>query len=128
MAGADFEVVFAELRERMIRAAEGHIVVTDAPGALVLHAPIANPLKPKERMWFGAVQVKKAYVSYHLMPVYTHASMRDRISPALARRMQGKSCFNFKSADPVLFDELEALTAEGARLYREPFEVRRGAC
>lgn len=128
MAGADFAAVHAELRERMLRAAEGCIVVTDAPGALVLHADIPNPLKPKERMWFGAVQVKKNYVSYHLMPVYSHRSLRERISPELARRMQGKSCFNFKTTDPALFDELEALTAEGARLYRQPLVVERGAC
>lgn len=128
MSGSVFEAVYAELRERMIRAAPGHSVVADAPGSLVLHAPIPNPLKPKERMWFGAVQIRKSYVSYHLMPVYSHRTLRDRVSPELARRMQGKSCFNFKAADPALFDELEALTAEGARLYQTPFEVRYGDC
>lgn len=128
MAGMGFEAVFAELRERMIRAAAGYSVVTDRPGALVLHAPIPNPLKPEERMWFGSVQIKKSYVSYHLMPVYSHRELRDRVSPGLARRMQGKSCFNFKAADPDLFDELEGLTAEGARLYATPFEVRHGEC
>ena len=128
MANSSFDAVYAELRERMVRAAAGHAVVTDAPGSLVLHAPIPNPLKPRERMWFGAIQIKKNYVSYHLMPVYSHRELRDLISPELAKRMQGKSCFNFRKPDAALFDELERLTAEGARLYLRPFEIRRGQC
>ena len=128
MAGSGFEAVYAELRERMIRAARGHEVVADKPGSLVLHAPIPNPLKPRERMWFGSIQIRKNYVSYHLMPVYSHRELREKVSPGLAKRMQGKSCFNFKTPDPALFDELERLTAEGARLYEAPFEVRYGDC
>lgn len=132
MAGAqtnpEFEAVYAELRERMIRAASNQTVVTDSPGALVLHAPIPNPLKPEQPMWFGAIQIRKGYVSYHLMPVYSHRALRDQVSPDLAKRMQGKSCFNFRKSDPALFDELEHLTAEGARLYGQPFEVEKGRC
>lgn len=128
MSDTGFEAVYAELRERMIRAAAGHKVVTDSPGSLVLHAPIPNPAKPKEALWFGAVQLKKTYVSYHLMPVYSHQELRERVSPELGKRMQGKSCFNFKKPEPALFDELEQLTVDGARLYEKPFEVRRGDC
>lgn len=128
MGETGFEAIFAELRERMIRAAPGQIVVEDSPGRLVLHAPIPNPLKPEQRMWFGSVEIRKAYVSYHLMPVYSHRALRDQVSPELARRMQGKSCFNFRKSDPGLMDELERLTAEGARLYSRPFEVEKGRC
>ena len=128
MAAADFDAVFADLSARMRRAAVGCEVVTDTSGNLVLHAAIANPLKPEQKMWFGAVQVRKGYVSYHLMPVYSHAALRDQVSPELGKRMQGKSCFNFKKSDPALFDELERLTAEGARLYGQPFTVEKGRC
>ena len=34
----------------------------------------------------------------------------DGISPELKKRMQGKSCFNFKDVDEKLFKELAALT------------------
>ena len=80
----------------------------DEPGNLYLELPPATPkAKPK---FFGAVQTKKSYVSYHLMPVYENPSLLDSISDALRRKMQGKSCFNFTSHDPVLFKELEGLT------------------
>lgn len=58
---------------------------------------------------FGAVQVKKSYSSFHLFPVYTHPHLLENISPELRKRMQGKSCFNFKTQDDVLFAELEGL-------------------
>jgi len=97
--------------------------VREAEGGCLLLAPWDNPRKAGERMWFGSVRAGKAYVSYHLMPVYTHAALAAKISPALRKRMQGKSCFNFKVADEALFTELEALTREGASLYAAPLEV-----
>jgi hypothetical protein len=77
---------------------------------------IMNNRKP---MFFGAVQVKKNYVAYHLMPVYVFPELLSAISPELGRRMQGKSCFNFKAADQTLFNELEQLTAAGYQRYKE---------
>ncbi|WP_422104364.1 hypothetical protein [Winogradskyella sp.] len=47
-------------------------------------------------MFFGAVQIRKSYVAYHLYPVYTNPELLDEISDSLKKRMQGKSCFNFK--------------------------------
>jgi arsenate reductase-like glutaredoxin family protein len=52
-------------------------------------------VKNKE-MFFGAVQIRKSYVAYHLYPVYTNPELLDKIPDSLKKRMQGKSCFNFK--------------------------------
>ncbi len=43
------------------------------------------------------------------------------MSPDLKKRMQGKSCFNFKTPDPVLFEELAALTRRCAKAFEKPF-------
>ena len=122
MAAADFDAAFAALREIMTGAAPGMKVVTDTPGHLLVHAPWTLPAKPKEPVWFGAVQVKKSYVSYHLMPLYAQPALKDEVPPALAKRIQGKTCFNFKHAEPELFEDLRALTRRGAELYAQPFE------
>jgi hypothetical protein len=53
------------------------------------------------------------------MCVYLDPALLEGMSPALARRMQGKSCFNFTKVDAALFDELEALTARGKAAYAE---------
>ena len=60
--------------------------------------------------FFGAVQIKKSYVAFHLMPVYFYPELLDNLSPELKNRMQGKSCFNFKEKDDKLFAELNLLT------------------
>ena len=58
---------------------------------------------------FGAVQIKKSYTSFHLFPVYCNPNLLNEISEELLKRMQGKSCFNFKSVDQIPLKELEEL-------------------
>jgi hypothetical protein len=56
------------------------------------------------RTGFGGVEIKKAYVSVHLMPVYLHPRLLKDVSTDLKKRMQGKSCFNCKNSDERIFD------------------------
>jgi hypothetical protein len=74
--------------------------------------------KNKKPLWFGAVEIKKNYVSYHLMPIYVNPKLLETVLPGLKKRMQGKSCFNFTSSDAVLFKELAELTEEGFKDYK----------
>ncbi|MDP4162741.1 MAG: hypothetical protein Q8898_06510 [Bacillota bacterium] len=67
----------------------------------------------KKPLFFGAVQIKKNYVSYHLMPVYACPTLLQDISSNLKKRMQGKACFNFKKVDDEVFQELSDLTKKG---------------
>ena len=55
----------------------------------------------------------KRYVSFYLMPVYASPELDAAVSPALRKRKQGKSCFNFDRIDEALFAELSDLTARG---------------
>lgn len=75
-------------------------------------------MKNKQPLFFGAVQIKKRYVSYHLMPVYVYPALLDTLSPELKARMQGKSCFNFTRVDDALFQQLGVLTKAGFERYR----------
>jgi hypothetical protein len=49
------------------------------------------------------------------MPVYAFPDLLRGVSPELERRMQGKSCFNFRTADARLFREPGQLTEQGYR-------------
>jgi hypothetical protein len=69
-------------------------------------------------LFFGAVIRGRAYVSFHLMPLYWDASLAKGMSADLKKRMQGKSCFNFLAPDAALFRELGKLTARGFALYK----------
>jgi hypothetical protein len=112
----DYADVFASLRaimEPYARTLEASVDRDDELSLSTAHVmPNGTPL------WFGGVQVKKRYVSYHLMPVYVNPGLLDDVSPELRKRMQGKSCFNFTKVDPALFEELAALTQAGFEDYR----------
>ena len=45
--------------------------------------------------------------------LYASTVLGKTVSVELKRRMQGKSCFNFKVSDEDLFKEIESLTAHG---------------
>ena len=80
--------------------------------------------KNKKPLFFGAVQMKKSYVSFHLMPVYVKPELLASASPDLKTRMQGKSCFNFAAVEPALIKELAALTKAGYASYKEQGSVQ----
>lgn len=112
----DFDDVFARLRSIMDPYAGSLERTADGDDELSLST--THVMANGTPLWFGGVQVKKRYVSYHLMPVYVNPALLDDVSPELRKRMQGKSCFNFTKTDPVLFEELAALTERGFDDYR----------
>ena len=72
-----------------------------------------SPSYQGKPLFFGAVIRGRAYVSFHLMPLYWEPSLAQGISANLKKRMQGKTCFNFRDPDEVLFKQLAELTAAG---------------
>lgn len=72
--------------------------------------------------FFGATVIQSKYVSFYLMPVYLEPGLLKDISPELKKRMQGKSCFNFKTYNETLLNELERLT-EVSFAYYEAFHL-----
>jgi hypothetical protein len=106
-ASGELPLVFAELRPILARFAGGLVVVHDS--ADNYHLDTRHVMPNRKRLFFGAAQIRRAYVSFHLMPVYVRPDLLRSISPALRSRMQGKSCFNFRRVDPPVFAELSAL-------------------
>ena len=95
----------------------------DTPGNYVLTGPRTEASWGKD-VWFGAVRTGKAYVSFHLIAVYVFPDLLENISPDLKKRMQGKSCFNFKKPDPPLFKEVAKLTDASYKRYRAEKLIR----
>ncbi len=116
-AKKDFGAVFVRLKQILQRHADSLSVKTDKPGNYYLES---SALMYKGRpVFFGAVQIKKNYVSFHLMPLYAFPALGKGMSPELKKRMQGKSCFNFTTSDETLFAELGRLTATGFERFRQ---------
>jgi hypothetical protein len=84
---------FEKLRKVLSSLDKGLEIKKDEPDYYYLNT---NTQVKNKDMFFGAVQIRKSYVAYHLYPVYTNPELLDGISDSLKKRMQGKSCFNFK--------------------------------
>ena len=119
----DFEATFALLKAIFEPYAAKLVVSSDTDKNYYLETN--HIMKNKHRLFFGGVRIGKAYVSFHLMPVYAFPELLERVSPELKRRMQGKSCFNFSSPDEKLFRELAKLTKAGfARFTSKKFYLK----
>jgi hypothetical protein len=114
---SNFQSIFEELKK--ILAPYGKKLVLKIDESDNFHINTNFIMKNKKPMYFGSVKTNKNYVSFHLMPVYVSPNLIENISPELKNRMQGKSCFNFKSIDTVLFEELAALVKDGYLKYKD---------
>jgi hypothetical protein len=110
---AEFAAVFAVLKPVLAKYTARLSVKADTPVeyTLVTRHPSPFPQHKGNPMFFGSVRVGKAYVSFHLMPLYMSPVLTKSISPALKKRMQGKTCFNFRTEPGrELIGELAELT------------------
>lgn len=105
-AVADLEAVHARLRQLLRPYGSELSLSADGPGGLTLEVP---GLEGEPWGYVAGTRLGKRYVSVYLMPVYASSDLAASISPALRRRMQGKSCFNFSAIDERLFAELADL-------------------
>ena len=112
----DFPVVFEQLKKILQPYAEKLTLTIDTPEAYSIDGPYSE--KWKKQLFFASAVTRKNYVSFYLMPVYMYPDLLQDISPDLKKRMQGKSCFNFKKVEPDLFTELATLTRKGAKKFK----------
>jgi hypothetical protein len=116
-----FEAVFKLLKPILGEQSKHLSVKSDTPTEYTLASKRASPFPQHmgHGMYFGSVRLGKAYVSFHLMPLYMNPALSKTISPALKKRMQGKTCFNFRSdPGPEILPELRRLTKEGLKLFK----------
>lgn len=106
--GAEKNALFNALKAILKRHEGDLVVVHDKADNYYLDTRTKGP--NKSALFFAAARVGRAYTSFYLMPVYTNPELLGGVSPELKKRMQGKSCFNIKSAEPGLLKELSELT------------------
>jgi len=114
---SEFPAVFSALHAILAKHEPLMRVVHDKPGNYHLDAGYSE--KWKRDIFFGGIRLNKSYVSFYLMPMYMHPELLKKVSPELKKRMQGKSCFNFKTVEPALFKELTTLTKQGLERFKK---------
>jgi hypothetical protein len=109
----EFEAAFEALKG-VLEKHSGRLVVgssTATSYSALGRVPSPFPQHKGKPMWFGEVRLGKAYVSFHLTPLYMDPRLAKMVSVDLKKRMQGKACFNFKKVpEAELMAELEQLT------------------
>jgi hypothetical protein len=113
----EFKRVFEELKSIFKPYAKKMDVSNDTDTYYMLNTRFI--MKNKQPLCFGGVRLGKNYVSFYLMSVYGSPAQMKSMSPELKKRMQGKSCFNFKEVDKKLFSELKTLTKLGAAQFSD---------
>jgi hypothetical protein len=108
--------LFNSLKSVLANYSDCLAVTVDTPIEYTLVTRSASPF-PQHKgnpMFFASVRVGKAYVSFHLMPLYMCPAVATHLTPALKKRMQGKTCFNFKTnPEPELIADLKNLIEAG---------------
>jgi hypothetical protein len=118
----EFDDIFSQLKSILTKYEKRLAVSVDTSTeyTLVTKSPSPFPQHKGQPMHFGSVKLGKAYVSFHLMPLYMCPPLNQDIAPALKKRMQGKTCFNFKTApEPELAAELHRLIEASLKVWGE---------
>ena len=112
----EFELAFQGLRKILKPYDKKLRVLKDGPGGYMSESKsIRYQGKP---VMFASI-TSKSYVAFHLFPVYMFPDLLKGISPELKKRMQGKTCWNFKKAEEPLFAELGGLVDGSFRRFAE---------
>ena len=112
----EFALAFKGLRA-ILRPYDKKLRMTkDEPGNYMSESKTLRYLG-KPVMFAGITS--KSYVAFHLFPVYMFPNLVDGISPELKKRMQGKTCWNFKKAEESLFAELGKVVEASFRRFEE---------
>src|SRR5208282_5874266 len=112
----EFEFAFQGLRKILKPYDKNLRVIKDGPGKYLSESKSIRYLgKP---VMFAAI-TSKSYVAFHLFPVYMFPALLKGISPELKKRMQGKTCWNFKKVEEPRFAELGELVEASFQRFAE---------
>ena len=70
-------------------------------------------------MFYAAVVLRKSGTSFYFFPIYTHAQVLGPVSAELRKCQSGKSCFQIRRDDPVLYKQVRDLAKAGKALYKK---------
>ena len=125
----NLEEIFSEIRDILEKHSEGLTVKTEIIGSQGKAKKSAYHLygskevslygKKPQKTYIGGVIKHKHYVSFYLMPVYSHPELLKEIDQDLKKDLKGKSCFNIKKTTSESLTRLADILEKGIKLYKE---------
>ena len=113
---------FEALKAVLIAQSDGMQVTQDGPRgfSLDIRGPIEFAGRQLPSLFFAAVKEGKHDTALHFFPIYSHPKRFADLPANLRKKLTGKSCFHFKTADPELLDAVAAMLARGREIYSDP--------
>ncbi len=75
--------------------------------------------RKRKEVFFAQVVIRKGYVGFYYMPIYTDTDLAEVFPPELLSTLKGKSCFHIKSLEPPMREQVEDALRVGYDLYKE---------
>ena len=70
-------------------------------------------------LYFGGITLRGKYVSLYNMAIYIHKELLADLSPALKKKLSGKSCFHLTEVDNTMLTEIETLYDKAYQFYKD---------
>jgi hypothetical protein len=108
--------LFVTLRKILKQHEESLVVARDEVGEYELTTRTAGANgKP---LFFGGVRTSRSHTAFLLNPLASEPELVASLSEHLRKRLDGKAAFHFTTVEPVLFEELAALTARALESWK----------
>ena len=75
--------------------------------------------RKRKELFFASIIVRKTYVGFYYMPIYTDVSLKDVFKPELLSLLKGKSCFYIRDLSPEITSQIEEALEMGYELYKK---------
>ena len=75
--------------------------------------------RKRKEVFFASIVIRKTYVGFYYMPIYTDVSLKDVFKPELMKLLKGKSCFYIRDLSPEIASQVEEALEIGYQLYKE---------
>ena len=120
----ELDSVFDELKALLARYAPSFTVREGAvKNKRDYHLKIQRPLvidgKKKDDLWFASVIQQKDSVGFYLTALYGCDEVKAKLSPALLKQLDGKTCFHMKALTPELKKDVDAALKVALAAYKK---------
>ena len=75
--------------------------------------------RKRSELYFAGAMIQKSFVGFYFMPIYSNPDFVEALDPELKKCIKGKACFNIKSADKRLLKQIEKMTRDGFKMYKQ---------
>lgn len=116
--------VFDELRAILLRHAgpfsehEG-LVRNKRDYHLKLVKPLIIDGRKKDELWFASIIMQKDSVGFYLTPLSCCDDVKAKLSPALLKHLDGKTCLHMKALTPELKKDVDAALKIAMAAYKK---------